>query len=86
MNAKEKKINLKNFFSSENHRLLGTLGSILLFELLDFEKWPGGRHQNLGSQGEDHGSDRPLFPETTNVILHTQLTHSIHSLTQHTAQ
>lgn len=70
MNAKAKHF----FFPSENHNLLGTLGSILLFESLIFGKGHGGRHQNQGGEGEDHASQKPHSPET-NVLLHT--THPI---------
>lgn len=83
MNAKAKqflKINY-SFFFSEDHRLLGTLGSILLFESLIFGKGHGGRHQNQGREGEDEASEKALFPET-NVIPHTLLTLFTHSFTQ----
>lgn len=57
----------------------GLWGSILLFESLVFGKGPGGRHQNLEGEGKVHTSDKPLFPEITNAIPHTQLTLFTHS-------
>lgn len=57
-------------------------GEYTIIWITGFWKRAWGRNQNRGGEGEDRSSDKSLFPETTKVVPHTQLTLFTHTFTR----